>query len=83
MAIAIKSGGFKPKSQPYLVLSHLLDGKTLTQNEAFEMYGVLRLSAVVFKLKAKGYPINTTEVLERNHKGVYTKKGRYWISQNQ
>lgn len=44
-------------TQADAVLDHLKNNKGLTSKEAFEKYGVTRLSAKVFELKKKGYEI--------------------------
>ena len=39
------------------VLEHFKSGNTLTPIQALELYGTMRLSAIVFNLKDKGYQI--------------------------
>lgn len=41
------------------ILAHLVSGASLTPIEALNLYGSLRLSGVVFRLKARGYDIRT------------------------
>ncbi len=44
-------------SQVNLVLEHLKTHEGITTIEAITLYGVTRLSAVIYILKKKGYPI--------------------------
>lgn len=46
-------------TQMQLIEKHFTSGMTITSKEAFELYGVTRLSAKVFDLRAKGYDIVT------------------------
>ena len=41
------------------IARHLEETGRITSYEAFSEYGVTRLSAIIFKLKAKGYCIQT------------------------
>lgn len=49
----------KKLSQYDVVLEHLKSGKELSQLEATEKYGILRLGAIIFNLRADGYNIST------------------------
>lgn len=42
------------------VLNHLRREGSITSMEAFELYGATRLSAIIFRLRKKGYDIQTT-----------------------
>ena len=42
------------------ILAHLISGASITPIEALALYGSLRLSSIIFRLKAKGYEISTT-----------------------
>lgn len=44
-------------SQQDEILEYLKTGKTLTPLEALNMFGTLRLSALIFNLKAEGHNI--------------------------
>ena len=46
-------------SQYDVVLDHLKSGKELSQLEATQKYGILRLGAIVFNLRKDGYIIST------------------------
>lgn len=46
-------------SQTDVVLTHLKEGKTITQLEATQKYRILRLGAIIFNLRKAGYKIST------------------------
>ena len=46
-------------SQKEMVLKHLKEGKELSQLEATQKYGILRLGAIIFNLRRDGYLIST------------------------
>lgn len=54
------------------VLDHLKSGKTITSIQAIDLYGATRLSAIIFKLRDRGYDIKTTlvQTLDRNENTV-------------
>jgi hypothetical protein len=45
------------ESQNQAILSHLKTGKSITQLEALDMFGCMRLSGRIFDLKNNGWPI--------------------------
>ena len=50
----------KKISKQKMIENHLKSGKTLTQKQCFELYGHLRLSAVIFELRHdRGWDIKT------------------------
>ena len=49
----------KNKSQRQAVLTHLQLHKKISSKEAFELYGITRLSSIIFVLKDRGYIIET------------------------
>ena len=59
----------KKNNQRNLVLRHLIDFKTITTWEAIKEYGVTRLSAVIFDLKADGYNITKSMISRKNRYG--------------
>ena len=66
-----------------VVAGHLLQYKKITNAEAFEKYGITRLSSVISELRAKGYPIEMTLKDGTNRYGNAVKYGvysipRYW-----
>jgi Helix-turn-helix domain len=57
-------------TQTQQILAHLKDGKTITPLEALNLYGCLRLAAVIFDIKKLGYDIHTKTVAVGQHKHV-------------
>lgn len=49
-------------TQKSIVRQHLLDGKSITQLEALDLCGSLRLSAIIFDLREEGLPIITEKL---------------------
>lgn len=64
-------------SQTNRVLEYMSQGHTLTSKQAFDKWGVTRLSAIIFNLRKKGYDISMTtdngynRYGEAVHWGVY------------
>lgn len=63
-------------TQKAQVRAHLLSGKSLTPLEALDMYGTLRLSAIIFDLREEGLPIQMTRLQVAPKKRV----AEYFIS---
>lgn len=64
-------------TQKEIILSHLLDGKTITNLEAIDLYGITRVSDIISKLRKDGYPISTINekcITRLNKEATY---GRY------
>nr|DAZ63911.1 MAG TPA: helix-turn-helix domain protein [Caudoviricetes sp.] len=61
------------------VLRHLMDGGTLTQAEAFQEYGIGRLSSRICELRKAGYPIAREFVTKKNRYGENVSFCRYWL----
>jgi hypothetical protein len=55
-------------TQKQQILNHLLSGKTLTPIQALTKFNSLRLSAVIFELKRKGYKIQSDLINVGNKK---------------
>lgn len=56
--------------QEQLVLKDLKRYKSgITQKKAFEKYGILRLSAVIFRLREGGHKIKTDMIAVKNRYG--------------
>ncbi|MHA3091308.1 helix-turn-helix domain-containing protein [Acinetobacter brisouii] len=56
-----------------LVLSHLKQGKTLSQSEAIYHFDCYRLSAVIQRLRIAGYDIVTRKEANLNGKGTHAR----------
>ena len=63
-------------TQKSAVRAHLLQGRHITQLEALELYGSLRLSAIIFDLREEGLPIKTDKIVVSTRKRV----ADYYIS---
>lgn len=61
------------------ILRHLMDGGTLTQAEAFQQYGIGRLSSRICELRAAGYPIEREFVTAKNRYNEDVSFCRYWL----
>lgn len=55
------------------VLTHLKNGKTLSQAEAINEYDCFRLSAVIERLRKQGYDIVTHAEPNLNNKGTHAR----------
>ena len=62
-------------SQKAMIRAHLLDGKSITQLDALRLYRCLRLSAVIFRLRKEGLPIE----MERLQVSPKKRVARYFI----
>lgn len=62
-------------SQKKQIRNHLLSGKHITQLDALKLYGCLRLSAVIYDLRAEGLPI----VMEKLQVAPRKRVGDYYI----
>ena len=60
-----------------IVASHLIKNRRITNQTAFEKYGITRLSSVIFELRKKGYPISTELADGYNRYGDKVKYGIY------
>lgn len=62
-------------SQKAMIRAHLLDGKSITPLEALNKFGSLRLSAIIFRLREEGLPIE----MERLQVSPKKRVARYYI----
>lgn len=74
-------------SQTKRVLEYMSKGNTLTSKQAFDKWGITRLSAIIFNLRKDGYDISMTTDRGYNrygeavHWGVYKlNKGVYKLN---
>ena len=65
-------------TQKAQVRRHLLDGKTITQLEALQLFKSLRLSAIIFDLRKEGLEIT----MERIQVSPRKRCGMYFIPKN-
>lgn len=64
-------------TQNEMVLKHLKEIGTLTSMEAFERYGITRLSARISNLREMGIPISTKTITSKNRFGQTTNYAEY------
>lgn len=65
-------------NQKQRILEHIQKHGSITQKEAWELYGASRLSAIIYDLKNKdGYNIQTEMVKGKNRYGESTCYGSY------
>ena len=64
-------------SQKKVVLNHLQSGKELSQLEATQKYGILRLGAIIFDRRQEGYNISTRLCHDPNRYGNVSNYGVY------
>lgn len=59
------------------ILKHFKSGNSLTSQEAFEKFGITRLSARIKELRDVGYDIRTSMEDGQNRYGEHTRYARY------
>ena len=59
------------------VLRHLREHGSITSNEAWELYGATRLSAIIFNLRRKGHDISTVDTDTTDRYGHRVTYARY------
>jgi len=64
------------------ILNHLIRYGGLTSKEAFERYGITRLSARIKELREMGYDIKTFMEEGENRYGEAVRYGRYVLMNN-
>ena len=67
-------------TQQQRILRHLQDYGSITSMEAFFDYGITRLSAVIFAIKAQGHDICTERVNGTNRYGERVNYGKYTLN---
>lgn len=65
------------KSQTDAVKQHLLSGEAISNKTAAELYGIQRLSAIIFNLRNKGWEIDTIMCEGTTRFGNYSSYGKY------
>lgn len=68
------------KNQTTAVLEHLQNHKTITSFEAFERFGVTRLSAKIYNLRRKGHNIISNDVDTINRFGDKVTYAKYELA---
>lgn len=67
------------KGSKVRILNHLNEYRTLTSMEAFQLYGITRLSARIKELREMGYDIVTLNFYGENRYGETVRYGKYWL----
>lgn len=62
------------------VLNHIIIHGTITSKEAFEKYGITRLSGRIFDLLERGYDIKTDARTGKTRLGKRSRYGAYRIN---
>jgi hypothetical protein len=65
------------------VLRHLKEHDGITSNEAWELYGATRLSAIVFELRKHGHDISTETMECVDRYGRNVKYAKYVLHEGQ
>lgn len=60
----------KKLSQEKMVLNYLLKGRKINALQALQLFGVMRLGAIIFILKKKGYAIKDEWFTTRSGKTI-------------
>lgn len=71
------------KSHKERVLHHLKTKGSITSWEAFEIYGITRLSAVIYDLKKDGHRITSTSQKLKNRYGNTVVFSRYKLQEKE
>lgn len=58
----------KIKTQRQQILSHLINGKSLTPIDALNLFGCFRLSARIFEIRGQGFEVETSIVEKKGSK---------------
>ena len=64
-------------TQRKIILAELLEGKEVSPADAQKLCGSKRLAAIIFDLRAKGYPIDTT--MKEGYNRILKGKTRYAV----
>lgn len=64
-------------TQCEMVLNHMKTFGSITDAEAYEVYGIRRLGARVYDLRQLGIPIDSVEVRNKNRFGKKVRYAKY------
>ena len=68
-------------TQTDLVEQHLKEKGTITTWEAFEIYGITRLSDKIYQLRNKDYKITSINTTKKNRYGHYVTFSTYTLEE--
>lgn len=63
------------------VLKHLKEHGAITSWDAISLFGITRLSAVIFRLRNKGYKIETENATGKNRYGESVTYAKYTLTE--
>ena len=68
-------------SQVERVLDHLIESEnhSITSMDAFRLFGITRLAAVVYDMRKLGYEVETVEEVSKNMYDEPTRYARYYL----
>ena len=70
----------KKNTQTYYILKHMKTHKRgITSVEAFDRFGAIRLSGIIFQLKKQGYKIATKYEVVKTRYGKKVEIARYML----
>lgn len=69
-------------NQNEIILNHLRKNKGITSMDAFELYGITRLSARIHDLRESGYQISMIWEYSTNQYGNQVRYGKYFLIKN-
>ena len=62
------------------ILAYMQGGGSLTQLEALNLFGCMRLGARILDIKKAGYTVGDTWEIHRNEAGEYKRYKRYFLA---
>ena len=62
------------------ILAYMQGGGSLTQFEALNLFGCMRLGARILEIKKAGYTVGDTWEIHRNEDGEYKRYKRYFLA---
>jgi hypothetical protein len=69
-------------TQSSLTLEYMQNNGGITSMEAFQMFGVTRLSSIIFNLRNAGYHIETVRITSKNRYGNSCNYARYILKED-
>lgn len=71
------------RGQTKAVLTELQEGREVTNKRMFELYGITRLSSLIYSLRNQGYPIHTIMTDGKTRFGDSTKYAKYILGKEE
>ena len=70
-------------TQQQVILEYLQENKGITSLQAFNLFGMLRVAAVIFNLRAKGHDIRNRPLTVKNRYGDYVHIVEYYLHKDE